>query len=98
VVIARKDIGTSYHLSVVVDDAFQGVTHVVRGEDLLQQTAIHRLLQTLLELPQPHYHHHALIRHDSGRKLAKSKGDESLADLRAAGLSAADMRQMLGFA
>jgi glutamyl-Q tRNA(Asp) synthetase len=97
VVIARKGIGTSYHLSVVVDDAFQKVTDVVRGEDLFEATSIHRLLQVLLRLPEPRYHHHALIRHDSGRKLAKSHGDESLADLRAAGVSPAMIRGQLGF-
>lgn len=98
VIIARKGIGTSYHLAVVVDDAWQGVTDVVRGEDLLEATAIHRLLQVLLGLPEPRYHHHALIRHGSGRKLAKSKGDESLADLRAAGVTPAEIRATLGFA
>jgi glutamyl-Q tRNA(Asp) synthetase len=98
VIIARKGIGTSYHLAVVVDDAWQDVTDVVRGEDLLEATAIHRLLQVLLGLPEPRYHHHALIRHGSGRKLAKSKGDESLADLRAAGMTATEIRATLGFA
>ena len=98
VIIARKGIGTSYHLSVVIDDAFQDVTDVVRGDDLREQTAIHRVLQTLLGLPAPRYHHHDLIRHDTGRKLAKSKGDESLADLRAAGATAQEIRTLLGFA
>lgn len=98
VIIARKGIGTSYHLSVVIDDAWQGVTDIVRGEDLFAATSIHRLLQVLLDLPEPRYHHHALIRHDSGRKLAKSKGDESLADLRAAGVTPEAIRAELGFA
>lgn len=98
VIIARKDIGTSYHLSVVIDDAFQGVTHVVRGEDLFHATAIHRVLQVLLGLPEPDYHHHALLRHDTGRKLSKSRADESLADLRARGVSATEIRKQLGFA
>lgn len=98
VIIARRGIGTSYHLSVVVDDAFQGVTDIVRGEDLREQTAIHRVLQVLLGLPEPRYHHHPLIRHDSGRKLAKSKGDTSLADLRDAGVSPGEIRRDLGFA
>lgn len=98
VILARKGIGTSYHLAVVIDDAFQGVTDIVRGEDLFAATAIHRLLQVLLGLPAPRYHHHHLIRHDSGRKLAKSKGDESLADLRASGMGARDVRGLLGFA
>ncbi|MFO1032706.1 MAG: tRNA glutamyl-Q(34) synthetase GluQRS [Hyphomicrobiales bacterium] len=97
VILARKAIGTSYHLSVVVDDADQGVTDVVRGEDLKQATAIHRLLQVLLGLPEPRYLHHGLLRHDSGRKLAKSKGDESLADLRAAVITADAIRESLGF-
>ena len=97
VIIARKGIGTSYHLSVVVDDAAQQVSHIVRGEDLLEQTAIHRLLQTLLGLAEPDYHHHGLIRHDTGRKLAKSKGDESLDGLRAEGATPQDIRQRLGF-
>lgn len=97
VIIARKDIGTSYHLSVVADDACQGVTHVVRGKDLLQATAIHRVLQVLLGLPEPDYHHHELLRHDSGRKLSKSRADESLADLRTRGVSAREIRLQLGF-
>ncbi|HMT13213.1 MAG TPA: tRNA glutamyl-Q(34) synthetase GluQRS [Aestuariivirga sp.] len=97
VIIARKDIGTSYHVAVSVDDALQGVTHVVRGLDLRAATAIHRLVQDVLCLPVPRYHHHALIRHGTGRKLAKSQGDQSLADLRAQGLSAADIRASLGF-
>jgi glutamyl-Q tRNA(Asp) synthetase len=98
VVLARKDIGTSYHLAVVIDDAFQGVTHVVRGEDLFHATAIHRVLQVLLELPEPDYHHHALLRHGTGRKLSKSRADESLADLRSSGISAAEIRAQLGIA
>lgn len=97
VVIARKDIGTSYHVAVCVDDALQGVSHVVRGTDLFAATSIHRLVQDILGLPEPHYHHHDLIRHDTGRKLAKSQGDRSLADLRAAGVTAADIRRQLGF-
>jgi glutamyl-Q tRNA(Asp) synthetase len=98
VILARKDIGTSYHLSVVVDDAFQGISHVVRGQDLFQATSIHRLLQILLGLPEPQYHHHALVQAPDGRKLAKSKGDESLADLRARGWTAPQVRHHLGFA
>jgi glutamyl-Q tRNA(Asp) synthetase len=97
VILARKDIGTSYHLSVVVDDAFQGVTDIVRGEDLYHATAIHRLLQTILGFPEPRYHHHALITHASGRKLAKSESDRSLADMRRAGATPDDIRAMLGF-
>lgn len=97
VVLVRKDIGTSYHIAVVTDDARQGVTHVVRGRDLFHATAIHRLLQQLLSLPEPSYHHHALINDEEGRKLSKSLGSRSLSDLRAGGISAGDVRQALGF-
>jgi glutamyl-Q tRNA(Asp) synthetase len=96
VVIARKETPTSYHLSVVVDDALQGVTHVVRGRDLFFATAIQRLLQELLGLPMPRYLHHDLILGEDGRKLSKSRGDTSLAALRAAGLTPADIRRMTG--
>ena len=97
VVLARKDIATSYHIAVVADDARQGVTHVVRGRDLFHATAIHRLLQHLLALPVPRYFHHALIGDDMGRKLSKSLGSRSLSDLRQEGVSAADVRRALGF-
>jgi glutamyl-Q tRNA(Asp) synthetase len=97
VVIARKDIGTSYHLSVVVDDALQGVTHVTRGRDLFMATHVHRLLQALMGLPTPIYHHHDLIRDDAGRKLSKSDGDKSLSALRDEGVTAAEIRSALGF-
>ena len=96
-VIARRDVPTSYHLAVVLDDAEQGVTHVVRGRDLEAATDLHVLLQRLLGLPSPLYHHHALIRSDDGRKLAKSRGSEALADLRARGLDAGAVRAGLGF-
>lgn len=96
VVLARKDTPTSYHLSVVVDDALQGVTHVVRGQDLHAATAVHRLLQVLLGLPQPRYHHHRLILDEKGRKLSKSKGDTALSALRTAGESPADIRRRIG--
>ncbi len=96
VVIARKDVPTSYHLAVVVDDALQGVTHVTRGRDLLAATDIHRLLQILLELPEPVYHHHRLVLGPDGAKLSKSRGDRALAALRAAGASPADIRRRLG--
>jgi glutamyl-Q tRNA(Asp) synthetase len=82
-VIVRKDVPTSYSLAVVVDDAWQGVTHVTRGRDLLAATDLHRLLQVLLDLPEPVYHHHRLIVDESGRKLAKSAKDTSLRELRA---------------
>jgi glutamyl-Q tRNA(Asp) synthetase len=95
VVIVRKDTPTSYHLSVVLDDARQGVTHVTRGQDLLAATDVHRLLQVLLDLPEPHYHHHRLITHESGRKLAKSARDTSLKSLRRAGVTPADVRKLI---
>ena len=98
VVVARKDIGTSYHMAVVVDDAVQNISHVTRGTDLFAATAIHRLLQVLLELPQPQYAHHELISDDTGRKLSKSAGDRSLGALRQAGVSADEVRELLGFA
>ncbi|WP_245930821.1 tRNA glutamyl-Q(34) synthetase GluQRS [Methylobacterium radiodurans] len=96
-VIARRDVPTSYHLAVVHDDAAQGVTHVVRGRDLEAATDLHVLLQRLLGLPSPRYHHHALIRDAAGEKLAKSRGSVSLADLRAQGVAAAELRAALGF-
>ncbi len=98
VVIQRKDVPTSYHLSVVVDDACQGITHVTRGRDLYPATDIHRLLQVLLGLPAPIYAHHRLIVDEAGRKLAKSARDTSLAELRAAGATVADIRRMIGLA
>ena len=96
-VIARRDVPTSYHLAVVLDDAAQAVTHVVRGQDLEAATDLHVLLQRLLDLSTPAYHHHGLIREGDGRKLAKSRGSESLADLRAQGVGASEVRAMLGF-
>ena len=96
VVIARKDTPTSYHLSVVVDDALQGVTNVVRGRDLFHATSIHVLLQTLLGLPAPTYHHHRLIVDANGRKLSKSDRATSLRALREAGKTASEVRQMVG--
>jgi glutamyl-Q tRNA(Asp) synthetase len=97
VVLARKDIGTSYHVAVVADDALQAVTHIVRGNDLFEATSIHRLLQALLDLPAPIYHHHALIDDGTGRKLSKSAKDRSLRSLREAGVTAAEIRAALGF-
>lgn len=96
VVLARKELPTSYHLAVVVDDALQGVTDVVRGQDLFWATSIHRLLQALLGLPEPVYHHHRLILDEEGRKLSKATQATSLRELRAAGLSAADVRRSVG--
>jgi glutamyl-Q tRNA(Asp) synthetase len=97
VILVRKDIGTSYHIAVVVDDALQDVTHVTRGRDLFEATHIHRLLQALLGLPVPLYHHHPLISDALGRKLSKSAGDRSLRSLREGGASPADIRRALGF-
>jgi glutamyl-Q tRNA(Asp) synthetase len=96
VVLGRKETPTSYHLSVVVDDALQGVTHVVRGQDLFHATSVHRLLQALLGLPAPIYHHHRLILDGEGRKLSKSTRATALRELRAHGASAADIRRMVG--
>ena len=96
VILARKDMPTSYHLSVVVDDALQGVTHVVRGQDLFWSTSVHRLLQALLGLPQPAYRHHRLIVDASGRKLSKSTQATALRALRAGGAKPSDIRQMIG--
>jgi glutamyl-Q tRNA(Asp) synthetase len=95
-VLQRKETPTSYHLSVVVDDALQGVTHVVRGTDLEAATDLHRLLQALLGLPAPAYHHHRLITDEKGRKLAKSLRDTSMAELRRDGASPEDVRRMVG--
>lgn len=86
VVLARKDAPASYHLAVTVDDAAQGVTDVVRGRDLFASTHVHRLLQALLDLPVPHYHHHALLTDAAGERLAKRHGAPTLAGLRAGGM------------
>ncbi|WP_238230661.1 glutamate--tRNA ligase family protein, partial [Methylobacterium thuringiense] len=96
-VVARRDVPTSYHLAVVLDDDAQGITHVVRGEDLRAATDLHVLLQRLLGLSTPAYHHHRLLLAENGEKLAKSRGSESLGDLRARGATAAEIRQRLGF-
>ena len=93
--IVRKDVPASYHLAVVVDDAWQGVTHVTRGRDLYAATDLHRLLQVLLDLPAPIYHHHRLITDAHGRKLAKSARDTSLRSLRESGATPADVRRMV---
>jgi len=97
-VILRKDVPASYHLAVVIDDARQGVTHVTRGRDLYRATGLHRLLQVLLQLPEPLYHHHRLLTDEDGRKLAKSAGDIGLAALRAGGATPADVRRLCGLA
>ena len=97
VVLARRGWGTSYHLAVTVDDAAQGITLVTRGADLFAATWIHVLLQRLLDLPTPVYWHHKLIRDDNGRRLAKRDDARSLRELRNAGASPADIRQMIGW-
>lgn len=96
IVLARHVIGTSYHLAVVVDDAAQGITEVTRGEDLFEATPIHVLLQRLLGLPTPLYHHHRLIRDDQGRRLAKRDDARALAKYRAEGATRRDIRRMVG--
>jgi glutamyl-Q tRNA(Asp) synthetase len=97
VVLARKELPTSYHLAVTVDDALQGVTLVTRGEDLFTATHVHRLLQALLDLPAPRYHHHRLLTDASGRRYAKRDRALTLAALRAAGQSPQEVRAMAGF-
>jgi glutamyl-Q tRNA(Asp) synthetase len=97
VILARKDLGVAYHLAVVVDDALQGVTHVIRGADLFEATHVQRLLQALLELPTPLYRHHRLLLGPDGKRFAKRDRAETLADLRARGVSAAALRATLGF-
>ncbi|BDV35190.1 tRNA glutamyl-Q(34) synthetase GluQRS [Methylocystis iwaonis] len=97
VALARKDTPASYHIAVVVDDALQGVTDVVRGRDLFFATSLHRLLQKLLRLPEPRYFHHELILDDAGEKLAKSRGSATLRAFRDAGVSAAEVWRKLGF-
>lgn len=94
-VLRRKDIPASYHVAVVVDDAEQGVTDIVRGTDLYAATSLHRLLQALLELPAPRYHHHRLITGKDGRKLSKSHGAPALGDLRRAGLTPGGIARMI---
>lgn len=98
VVLARKDIGTSYHLAVTVDDAIQGVTLVTRGDDLFHATHVHRLLQELLGLPVPQYLHHALVTDSRGERLAKRTQGTTLASLRQAGATPGSIRQQLGLA
>ncbi|MEM9851888.1 MAG: tRNA glutamyl-Q(34) synthetase GluQRS [Pseudomonadota bacterium] len=94
-VVSRKGGAIAYHLAVVVDDADQGITHVVRGEDLFEATKIHVVLQRLLDLPTPIYHHHRLIRDDAGKRLAKRDDARSLATYRAEGATPADIRRMV---
>jgi glutamyl-Q tRNA(Asp) synthetase len=96
VVLARKDVGVAYHLAVVHDDALQGVTHVIRGQDLFEATHVQRLLQALLALPTPVYRHHRLLAGPDGRRFAKRDRSETLRELRARGMTAADLRKELG--
>lgn len=96
VILARRDTPASYNLSVVVDDALQGVTHVVRGRDLFHATSVHVVLQELLGLSRPHYFHHDLVVTEDGRKLSKSNRDTSLKALREAGATPRDIRRMIG--
>ena len=97
VVLARKDVGVAYHLAVVVDDALQGVSHVIRGEDLAEAAHIQRLLQALLDLPTPLYRHHRLLTDAEGRRYAKRDRAQTLRDIRAAGVAAEELRAELGF-
>ena len=98
VVLARKETPTSYHLAVVVDDAAQDVTDVARGRDLFHATSVHRLLQALLGLPAPRYHHHRLVLDADGKKLSKSTAATGLRELRAKGVSPAETRRLVGLA
>lgn len=96
VVLARKDVGVAYHLACTVDDALQGVTHVIRGEDLREAASVQRLLQALLGLPTPLYRHHRLLHDAQGRRLAKRDGAQSLRDLRERGATPGEVRRMAG--
>jgi glutamyl-Q tRNA(Asp) synthetase len=97
VVLARRDVGVAYHLAVVVDDALQGITHVIRGRDLFEATHVQRLLQALLGLPSPAYRHHALLVGPDGKRFAKRDRAETLRSLRESDMCAADLRKELGF-
>lgn len=97
-VLARKDGVIAYHLAVVMDDAMQGITHVIRGQDLFFATPLHRVLQVLLDLPEPHYHHHRLILDEDGERMAKRRGSKTLGDLRSEGMTPDDIRRMVGLA
>jgi len=96
VILARKEVPASYHLAVVLDDAAQGVTDVVRGRDLFHATAVHRLLQALLGLPEPRYHHHRLVLDEHGNKLSKSTQSTGLRELRARGATPTEIRRLAG--
>jgi glutamyl-Q tRNA(Asp) synthetase len=96
VILARKETPTSYHLAVVIDDTLQGITSVVRGQDLFHATSVHRLLQALLGLPEPAYHHHRLLLDAEGKKLSKSTKATGLRELRSQGATSAEIRKMVG--
>lgn len=96
IIIARKDMGTSYHLSVVLDDAAQGITHVIRGQDLFEATKIHVILQRILGLPTPIYHHHKLIRDEQGKRLAKRDDARAISKFREDGYTPRDIRKLVG--
>lgn len=96
-VMGRKDIGAGYVIASVIDDAAQGITHVIRGEDLIPMTSIQRVLQALLQLPTPIYRHHPLLLDDNGKRFAKRDGAVTLAQIRAGGTLPADLRARLGF-
>ena len=96
VILARRDMGAAYHLAIVIDDAEQDITHVIRGRDLFDATQIHVLLQRLLEVPTPTYHHHRLVRDDAGKRLAKRDDARAIATYRADGLTPRDIRMKVG--
>ncbi|MGR3759292.1 tRNA glutamyl-Q(34) synthetase GluQRS [Roseobacteraceae bacterium NS-SX3] len=96
IILVRRNMGSSYHLSVVVDDAAQGISHVIRGADLFEATQVHVLLQALLGLPTPVYHHHRLIRDERGKRLAKRDDARAIAKYRAEGATPKDIRAMVG--
>jgi glutamyl-Q tRNA(Asp) synthetase len=98
VVLARRDIGTSYHVASVADDALQGVSLIVRGDDLLEATHVHRLLQALLGYPAPAYHHHPLLTDESGKRFAKRNRAVTIEELRRSGHTPAEVRAMAGMA
>jgi len=96
IVLARREMGTSYHLSVVLDDAYQNITHITRGKDLFEATKIHVILQKILGLPTPIYHHHRLIRDESGKRLAKRDDSRAISKYREEGATPQDIREMVG--
>jgi glutamyl-Q tRNA(Asp) synthetase len=96
IVLARKDVGVAYHLAVVLDDALQGITHVIRGQDLFEAAHIQRLLQALLDLPPPAYRHHALLVGPDGKRYAKRDKAQTLRELRAAGVTPEQLRAEMG--